>query len=298
MDCAEVSPAAWPSLRDGHRRHGRRERRRGGRRDARARRRSGYAIGDCGAAPLAALRALMTADEGAPLRAAAGLDQDGARRAARRHRGRHGSLRLRRRSRLATPPVSSSQPEASAAHAGIGSSASAPKAARRPRRAARARARRAPGRRRGSPARAHPARARAARRPRAAARPGTAARPDWRVPSISPSPRSSRSISASLKPSRCSASARSRARLLGPEQQAQRLVRAAADPPAQLVQLRDPVALGVLDEHHRSRSGRRCRPRSPSWRPARRRRPRRTRPSPPASRAAVAGRAAARRGSP
>ena len=40
-------------------------------------------------------------------------------------------------------------------------------------------------------------------------------------------------------------------RLLGPEQQAQRLVRAAADPPAQLVQLRDPVALGVLDEHHR-----------------------------------------------
>ena len=34
----------------------------------------GYAIGDCGAAPLAALRALMTEPEGAELRAAAGLD--------------------------------------------------------------------------------------------------------------------------------------------------------------------------------------------------------------------------------
>ena len=42
------------------------------------------------------------------------------------------------------------------------------------------------------------------------------ARPDWRVPSISPSPRSSRSISASRKPSRCSASARSRSDSLGP----------------------------------------------------------------------------------
>ena len=40
------------------------------------------------------------------------------------------------------------------------------------------------------------------------------------------------------------------ARLLGPEQQAHRLVLAAADAPAQLVQLRDAVALGVLDEHH------------------------------------------------
>ena len=39
-------------------------------------------------------------------------------------------------------------------------------------------------------------------------------------------------------------------RLLRPEQQAQRLVLAAADPAAELVQLRDPVAIGVLDEHH------------------------------------------------
>ena len=39
----------------------------------------GYAIGDCGAAPLAALRALMTEDDGAELRAAAGLDRAGAR---------------------------------------------------------------------------------------------------------------------------------------------------------------------------------------------------------------------------
>ena len=43
------------------------------------------------------------------------------------------------------------------------------------------------------------------------------ARPDWRVPSISPSPRSSRSISASLKPSRCWASARSRGDSFGPK---------------------------------------------------------------------------------
>ena len=39
-------------------------------------------------------------------------------------------------------------------------------------------------------------------------------------------------------------------RLLGPEQQAQRRVGAAPDPPAQLVQLRDSVAVGVLDQHH------------------------------------------------
>ena len=42
------------------------------------------------------------------------------------------------------------------------------------------------------------------------------ASPDWRVPSISPSPRSSRSISASLKPSRCSPSARRRGDSFGP----------------------------------------------------------------------------------
>jgi hypothetical protein len=35
------------------------------------------------------------------------------------------------------------------------------------------------------------------------------------------------------------------------EEQAQRLVRPAPDAPAQLMQLRNPVALGVLDEHHR-----------------------------------------------
>ncbi|HKG65019.1 MAG TPA: hypothetical protein VKB28_13185, partial [Solirubrobacteraceae bacterium] len=39
----------------------------------------GHAIGDCGAAPLAALRALMTDDEGAQLREAAGLDRPSAR---------------------------------------------------------------------------------------------------------------------------------------------------------------------------------------------------------------------------
>jgi len=78
MDCAEVSPAAWPSLRDGilgtvtvtdD--------------EAVAAMRElaalGHAIGDCGAAPLAALRALMTDDEGAQLREAAGLDRPSAR---------------------------------------------------------------------------------------------------------------------------------------------------------------------------------------------------------------------------
>jgi diaminopropionate ammonia-lyase len=78
MDCAEVSPAAWPSLRDGILgtvavADG----------EAVAAMREltalGYAIGDCGAAPLAALRALMTEDDGADLRAAAGLDRADAR---------------------------------------------------------------------------------------------------------------------------------------------------------------------------------------------------------------------------
>ena len=78
MDCAEVSPAAWPSLRDGLT---------GtiavsdaesvaAMRELAA---LGHAIGDCGAAPLAALRALMTEDDGAELRAAAGLDRADAR---------------------------------------------------------------------------------------------------------------------------------------------------------------------------------------------------------------------------
>jgi diaminopropionate ammonia-lyase len=78
MDCAEVSPAAWPSLRDGLT----------GTvtvsdAEATAAMRElaglGYAIGDCGAAPLAALRAMMTEPEGAALRAAAGLDEARAR---------------------------------------------------------------------------------------------------------------------------------------------------------------------------------------------------------------------------
>jgi diaminopropionate ammonia-lyase len=78
MDCAEVSPAAWASLRDGLT---------GcvtlsdaeavdAMRELAA---LGHAIGDCGAAPLAALRALMTDPDCAELRAAAGLDREGAR---------------------------------------------------------------------------------------------------------------------------------------------------------------------------------------------------------------------------
>jgi diaminopropionate ammonia-lyase len=78
MDCAEVSPAAWPSLRDGIT----------GTvtvsdAEAVAAMRElaalGYAIGDCGAAPLAALRKLVTEPEGTELRAAAGLARPEAR---------------------------------------------------------------------------------------------------------------------------------------------------------------------------------------------------------------------------
>jgi diaminopropionate ammonia-lyase len=75
LDCAKVSEAAWPSLRAGIR----------GTiavtdPEAHAAMRElgaiGLAIGESGAAPLAALRALMTEDECAELRAAAGIDQD------------------------------------------------------------------------------------------------------------------------------------------------------------------------------------------------------------------------------
>jgi diaminopropionate ammonia-lyase len=72
LDCAEVSPAAWPSLRDGI--HGTitvsdAEAQMAMRELAAA----GLAIGDCGAAPLAALRALATEPGCAELREAIGL---------------------------------------------------------------------------------------------------------------------------------------------------------------------------------------------------------------------------------
>ena len=72
MDCAEVSAAAWPVLRDGI----------AGTvtvRDAethaamRELHAAGLTIGDCGAAPLAALRALLADDDAAPLRERVGL---------------------------------------------------------------------------------------------------------------------------------------------------------------------------------------------------------------------------------
>jgi diaminopropionate ammonia-lyase len=72
LDCAEVSAAAWPSLRDGILGTVTVE-------DAEARAAmrelaaAGLVIGDCGAAPLAALRALAAERECAELRAAAGL---------------------------------------------------------------------------------------------------------------------------------------------------------------------------------------------------------------------------------
>ena len=72
LDCAEVSEAAWPSLKAGTRGAVTVS-------DAesaaamRALAAAGLAIGDCGAAPVAALRALMTEDACAGLRELAGL---------------------------------------------------------------------------------------------------------------------------------------------------------------------------------------------------------------------------------
>jgi diaminopropionate ammonia-lyase len=75
LDCAEVSVTAWPTLRDGVL----------GTvtvsddevavavRDLRA---AGFTIGESGAAPLAALRALVTDEECVPLRALVGIDPE------------------------------------------------------------------------------------------------------------------------------------------------------------------------------------------------------------------------------
>ena len=86
------------------------------------------------------------------------------------------------------------------------------------------------------------------------------------VPRISPSPRRARSTSASLKPSRSRRdrlhpAPRELRRRVG-EEDAVRLVLAAADPPAQLVELGEPEALGALDQHHGRVRRRRSRPRS------------------------------------
>ncbi len=83
-----------------------------------------------------------------------------------------------------------------------------------------------------------------------------------------------------------------------PDEQAARTVLAAPDPPAQLVQLGDPEALGVLDQHH-GRVGHV----DPDLDHGRRHQhvglaARRTRPSPPASRAGACRRAAAPARSP
>jgi diaminopropionate ammonia-lyase len=72
LDCAEVSPAAWPSLRDGI--IGTvtvdDDEARAAMRELAA---AGLAIGDCGAAPLAALRVLARERPAAELRDAIGL---------------------------------------------------------------------------------------------------------------------------------------------------------------------------------------------------------------------------------
>ena len=78
------------------------------------------------------------------------------------------------------------------------------------------------------------------------------------MPSSWPSPRSSRSTSASSNPSVVSTSACESARrglgqlLLRPRhEQAVRLLRTAPDPAAELVQLGEAEAVGLLDDHHR-----------------------------------------------
>jgi diaminopropionate ammonia-lyase len=72
LNCAEVSGAAWPSLRDGI--HGTVTVDDDEARAAMAElARAGLAIGECGAAPLAALRALVCDQDCAALRAAVGL---------------------------------------------------------------------------------------------------------------------------------------------------------------------------------------------------------------------------------
>ena len=76
LDCAEVSAAAWPSLRDGI--HGTVCVGDAEVHDAmRELAAAGLAIGDSGAAPLAALRALATEPACAALRAAAELGDGG-----------------------------------------------------------------------------------------------------------------------------------------------------------------------------------------------------------------------------
>jgi len=75
LDCAEISEAAWPTLRDGI--HGMLTvadpEVHAAMRELAA---AGLAIGDCGAAPLAALRALATEPHAAALRDAVALGPD------------------------------------------------------------------------------------------------------------------------------------------------------------------------------------------------------------------------------
>jgi diaminopropionate ammonia-lyase len=75
LNCAEVSRAAWPSLRDGI--HGTvtvdDDEAAAAMRELAA---AGLSVGECGAAPLAALRALASGRECAALRAAVGLGRD------------------------------------------------------------------------------------------------------------------------------------------------------------------------------------------------------------------------------
>jgi diaminopropionate ammonia-lyase len=75
LDCSEISAAAWPTLRNGI--HGTITVTDAEVAEAvRTLAEGGFSIGESGAAPLAALRALATDAECAPLRRAVGLGRD------------------------------------------------------------------------------------------------------------------------------------------------------------------------------------------------------------------------------
>ena len=119
------------------------------------------------------------------------------------------------------------------------------------RRAARARARRGSGSRSSSAAARSRASSSSARSSGMRATLNTG-RPCWRVPRSWPSPRSSRSSSASSKPSRARGDRLEPPRRLGSGRTGSSATRARRGrPPAQLVELREAEALGVLDHHHR-----------------------------------------------
>ncbi len=165
-----------------------------------------------------------------------------------RRRGERRPPRLPAITRTGTPTHPGHSTGVGACGSARGLRAVGGRAARR--RAARARARRARGRRRGSARRAPRARSSSSASSGSRATRNWAS-PDWRVPTSSPSPRSSRSISASRKPSVCAAERlEAGATPSGRTAGTARRARPRPTRPRSWCSWRDAVALGVLDEHH------------------------------------------------